>query len=928
MKTKFLFILLVSLNLTCAYSQREASIWYFGVEAGLDFNSGSPIALTNGKTNTSEGSASMSDKNGNLLFYTDGRTVWNANHQIMQGGTGLLGHNSSSQSAIIVPNPIKPNIYYIFTVDEPSPSNADDDPKTHTDDGVNDGLNYSEVNMNLNGGLGAVNTSKKNIHLVTYNQNNPQETAYKCSEKITAIQHADGNSFWVITHFINKFYAFQVKEEGVTTTPQISQTTATAPIGGYLLNAIGYLKSSPNGKKIGVVHMGTRNTNEPNPKGGLVRNTGKVLLYDFNNSTGTISNPTNVISGINPYGLAFSARSKRLYISSNNYDSDGITQGSSLLQFDIERSSIGASKKIIKKNNWVAGALQLAIDKKIYRSGYPAIVNASSEYLSVINSPEKIGTACDFKESEIYLGGKFAVKGLPPFIQSLFLFSFKYEFTCLGDATHFFLNDFEDVDEVHWDFGDGTTSTDIDTYHTYKDTGTYTVTLTKTIDGEVKEPISKDVIIKNKPIILNTTHQLIQCDSYDSNPNDELGVFNLKASIDALTFNNAENFNVYFYLNDVDAEADSNNENYLPTIFQNTIPNQQVTAKITYKNSDCYSLGKVELIANPSLLLTTTNLIGCDLGDNTAEFNLAAKELEIINSLNLSSTIEVFFYATEDDVFNDIRINGTYISEEKKVYFRVLNNGTCYGAGNFDLEINYFPLINLNEELHVCKNDFPVNISATIPTALQDDYNYTWSNGNLAHNTTIINEQDISVTITHKISNCTKIKQFNIIKVDAPIINGIDVDIDKNTAFITINNNYENKFSLDNKYGIYQPEPHFSKLTPGVHTIYVKNKFACDLSSKQFYVLGFPKFFTPNNDGINDTWKIQGVNEDFYRITAIQVFDRFGKLITKIDPKGIGWNGVYNGKILPSSDYWFFVELVDKNGNTKIRKGHFSLIRS
>ncbi len=925
-KLKIIFIFFIFLNLSYLYSQREAGIWYFGEKAGLDFNSGSPVALTNGQMVTGEGCASISDKDGNLLFYTDGKTVWNSKHQIMQEGTGLLGHSSSTQSAIIVPNPINPKIYYIFTVDEPSRSNADDDPKTYTDDGVNDGLNYTEVNMSLANGLGAVNPSKKNIHLITYNKNNAAQLAYKCSEKITAVQHADGNSFWVITHFIDRFYAFHVDGLGVSTTPKVSTTSTIVPTGGYLLNAIGYLKSSPNGKKIGIVHMGTRNTNEPNPKGGIVRNSGKVLLYDFNSATGFISNQTNVITGVNPYGLAFSSKSKRLYVSANNYNSSGISEGSSLYQFDLESNSVASSKKLIKTNNWVSGGLQLAIDEKIYRAGYP--VAGESEYLSVINSPETLGTSCDFREREIYLEGRKVVKGLPPFIQSLFLFNFKYEYTCLGDATHFYISTFEPIDSVIWDFGDGTTSTDLDAYHTYNQIGTYTVTLTKIVNGETKEPIIKDVIIKNKPLVLTTTHQLIQCDSYDNNPNDELGTFNLTSAIDAITLNNSENFNVFFYLNDIDADNDLYHENSLPETYRNIKPNQIITVKVIYKDSNCYSLGKIELIANPSLLLSANDLIGCDLGNGTAEFNFTSKELEIITSLNLPPSVKIYFFGSEEDVINNTNLlSGIAISEEKRIYFRAVNNDVCYGAGNFDLLINYFPKITLKEELFICADNFPIEISSTIPLNLQSNYTFTWSNGKTTPNISIYNQQEISLTITDKIYNCHKVKHFIVNQVTAPIITKVQVNSDSYTASVITKHNFENEFAIDNIQGIYKHESLFTNLSPGIHTIYVKNKFSCNISSKQIYVLGFPKFFTPNNDGFNDTWNILGVDSTFYQSINIYIFDRFGKFITQIDPRGNGWNGLYNGQTLPSSDYWFSVELIGEDGTSNIRKGHFSLVR-
>jgi hypothetical protein len=113
---KTLILLVLCLPLF-GLAQKEGNVWYFGENAGLDFNSGSPVALTDGMLNTDEGCASICDANGSLLFYTDGMTVYNRNHGIMPNGTGLLGHSSSTQSAIIVKKPMSNNLYYIFTVD-------------------------------------------------------------------------------------------------------------------------------------------------------------------------------------------------------------------------------------------------------------------------------------------------------------------------------------------------------------------------------------------------------------------------------------------------------------------------------------------------------------------------------------------------------------------------------------------------------------------------------------------------------------------------------------------------------------------------------------------------------------------------------------------------------------------------------------------
>ncbi|MFY8029734.1 MAG: hypothetical protein ACOVPB_11205, partial [Bacteroidia bacterium] len=114
MKRFLIIVFIQCIFNTTLRAQGEANIWYFGQNAGLDFNSGSPVPLSNGAINTYEGCASIANSAGALKFYTDGITVWNANHTAMPNGTGLFGDPSATQSAIIVPKPGNPNIYYVF----------------------------------------------------------------------------------------------------------------------------------------------------------------------------------------------------------------------------------------------------------------------------------------------------------------------------------------------------------------------------------------------------------------------------------------------------------------------------------------------------------------------------------------------------------------------------------------------------------------------------------------------------------------------------------------------------------------------------------------------------------------------------------------------------------------------------------------------
>ena len=138
-------------------AQNEGNIWYFGFGAGLDFNSGTAVPISGSQLSTREGCASISDASGDVLFYTDGMTVYDKSHGVMSNGTGLFGSDFSTQSAIILKKPQSANLYYIFTVDDKW--------------GNHGGLSYSEIDISLNGGLGAVTNLKKH------------RTLYRCSRK-------------------------------------------------------------------------------------------------------------------------------------------------------------------------------------------------------------------------------------------------------------------------------------------------------------------------------------------------------------------------------------------------------------------------------------------------------------------------------------------------------------------------------------------------------------------------------------------------------------------------------------------------------------------------------------------------------------------------------------------------------------------------
>jgi len=449
MKRSVLFMALF-ISILQANAQKEANYWYFGQYAGIHFGMGMPVALTNGALSTGEGCSSISTSAGNLEFYTDGRFVYDRNHNQMPNGSGLLGHSSSTQSGIIVPKPASTTQYYIFTVDA-------------WDNNLANGLCYSRVDMTLNNGFGDVVVSEKNISLVPLT-----------CEKVTAVGHSDGLSFWVITKKWGNadFYAYRITSSGVNTTPVIS--TTGPPLFGDMQASKGYLKVSPDGTKIASAN----NTDF------------SVGIYHFNNTSGTVTHLVTDNNYVNPggndpggpYGVEFSPNSKLLYIGEWKANRR-------IFQYDLssgDPTAILNSKLMVGSVGQGAdpiGALQLGPDNRLY------IARNTSTYLSRINQPNVQGTGCGFVENALSLSGRQCRYGLPPFIQSFFHLTVDFywdEPACDGYPTQFYTSASDDPDSVRWTFPDGSTSTLLNPTHLFPGPGLYGVTLVVYLYGHVK----------------------------------------------------------------------------------------------------------------------------------------------------------------------------------------------------------------------------------------------------------------------------------------------------------------------------------------------------------------------------------------------------------------------------------------------------------
>ncbi|WP_459211593.1 T9SS type B sorting domain-containing protein [Aquimarina rhabdastrellae] len=786
------------------FAQGEANYWYFGQNAGLNFGTTPPTVLTDGALNTLEGCTTISDPNGDLLFYTDGINVYNRNHIIMPNGTGLKGDPSSTSSALVVPQPNTPNIFLIFTVDEPHHLNADGNPNTIDGDGVNDGLMYSVVDMSLDGGNGAVIATQKNMPLVTYDPTNPREEAYRCSEKITAVKSDNCDSFWVITHFTHNFYAFEVNNAGVNATPVISNVGVDVPIEGYRRNALGYIKASPEGDKLAVAHLGLTNLTGGNGPG-------KVLLYNFDNVTGTVSNEVELYDGDAPYGVEFSPSGERLYATIGLGDSGA--NGSILMQYDLSLpdAQIAASGDRIANqtgqttSSFSAGAIQLAPDGKIYRALYD-FSSGNGDFLGVIENPETLAAGIIYSDNSLRInidGRRGSRIGLPPFIQSLFAESidiindpdltandinlnlcdgetYTLSFNApVGSTFEWYLNDILIP-------GETTNSLIVTTAGNYRLEVDFN-------DGSCPSIGAANVTYFNIPSIAATPSLDETC--IDQNIGIEQSTLDSFITIIRGTTQNATDVDISFYQNQTDADMGTN------AITAGFIPTSNVYSLFTRientANTDCYNTTSFFIYITPEAFNVDT-VIECDNaddGDDTngqISFNLRSLDTQIYQTQN-SNDFDIDYYTTlngaQNEIATDLITNPASATISTNIFARIYNaaNTNCFDTIEIPVQIESLPeaidttLVQCDIDTNPTDGLTAFNLNEAIPSLTNNNTNVTvsfaedmtFSNriANPQNYTNTANGQIIYARVQDNMTNCFR-----------------DASVTLNTLVVTVSN--------------------------------------------------------------------------------------------------------------------------------------------
>jgi gliding motility-associated-like protein len=428
---------------------------------------------------------------------------------------------------------------------------------------------------------------------------------------------------------------------------------------------------------------------------------------------------------------------------------------------------------------------------------------------------------------------------------------------------------------------------------------------------------------------------------------DGLQTFDL-SGVDTNIIGTQTDMTVSYYTNQNDADSATNP---IGTTFDTTIPNAQTLIfRIESLITGCYSTAALELIVNPiPIIPSLDDFVTCDdnietdndISNDSVEFDLQTQNILILDGLD-PAIFEVSYHETQNDAqqgINPLPLSFTNTANPQTIFTRVENTITnCFNTAPLVLTINPLPFVSLEEDYLLCINTNGTeildplviysNLSAT-------DFTFVWSNANGDVLGTTSNFEPtqggvyaLEVFDALLPTQCgSPVKTFTVVESSPPEATAevtsepfASTHVIQSTA--TGQGIYE--FSLDD--GPWGNSGLFVGVTPGEHSVSVRDLNGCGIQQIPLFVFDYPKFFTPNQDGYNDTWNITAFANQ--PNAKIYIFDRYGKLLKLISPASRGWDGTYNGAEMPSADYWFSFQYNDvTTGNIKEVIGHFSLKR-
>ncbi|MCK8481339.1 T9SS type B sorting domain-containing protein [Psychroserpens algicola] len=405
---------------------------------------------------------------------------------------------------------------------------------------------------------------------------------------------------------------------------------------------------------------------------------------------------------------------------------------------------------------------------------------------------------------------------------------------------------------------------------------------------------------------------------------DGFTVFNFDSSFEDITNGITQNRELQFF------EDEALTIEIEGTSYSNSSNPQTIYAKVTDTSSGCTNSSEITLQVNTEAVSAVT-LESCDTREPTGRviWDLSLADELVLDDLPLNS--EVSYYETYNDALLELNeLPNNFFNPEPynyTIYSRVEIEASCYGIGQVHLLVNPNPNILTEETVLYCLNSFPetITLSGGVMGDTPNNYYYNWSTGE----TTIdieINETGTYTVDVSFVEGCSKTKTITVLPSNIATIEDVvieDVSVN-NSITVLVSGEGDYEYAILGIEGPYQSSNTFDNVAAGIYTVYIRDtKNDCGITSEDVSVIGYPKYFTPNGDGVNETWQLKGVSAQFQPNSKVFIFDRYGKLLYTINSPFDSWDGTFKGQPLPSNDYWFSATLEDG----RVFRSHFTLKR-
>lgn len=905
----------------CGYSQGETDNWLFGSSVSMNFATNPPL-VQQGAIPLFAGTACMSDKNGNLLFYSDGWRVYNALNQPMPGSLPNLDGNTvvyGNQCVLAVPYPGHDSLYYLFYIEHSFNTNYT--PR----------LRYAVIDMNAQNGLGDV--IQRDVLLLGGDS---------VCLKMTASLHCNKRDIWLIGHRKNStdYFSYLITPNGISSTPVFSSCNSINQ--SHPFNHRGYMKASPMGDKLAASFMGDLDM---------------IELSDFNSQTGVVGNPkklnvkpswANAVAGFvdaGPYGLEFSPSGKYLYVGSLYDIGTPTLPAGHLDQFDVSsntEATIQSSKFFLDSIHYGRFfGMQLANNGQIY-------ITNENNFLHLIQSPEAGASSCNYTRYAINVGsGNYTKRDLPSFLQTYLRFPVITTGNCQFQNISFFIENQSGVSSVIWDFGDpisaaNNSSTSFNPTHIFTAEGSYQVqAVLFNSNGCAPDTIHKLVYSGPFKVFLGNDTTLCQGDT-------------LKLQMQIPNSSNLWNNNTI----DMILKVTHPGNYWVRVKIGECIASD--TIHVSFQSLPVFSLGNdttvcisqsllLAPIINPanvsylwssgasgnSIIVNTAgqywlkimnNQYGCQYSDTiTVQFKtLPNYSLGVDTSLcegNLLA-LNALVNGASNYLWNTGSSSPNINVAQSGTYWADVTKDQCTYRDSIAVIFKPLPIVNFGGDTTLCEDNSLV-LDAGNPGS-----QYFWQNNSSGQQFNVTSSGQYFVKVTKdgcSSSDTIKVK-YDLKPVftlgpDFGICDGqtilLQPTIQSSSAFQLLWQNGSNAFS-------------FAVTQLGVYSLDVSNY--CGSSSDVVNVtkgvckLYIPSAFTPNGDGKNDIFKAEyGENVTSFNL---EIYNRWGQRIFQSRKISDGWDGRLSGTLQPTGVYvWIVIYKELNNTNENVLKGTVTLIR-